>query len=87
MRSRLAHVFSATDTVDVNRSSSDLADILHPRKALLLISGEAKAEPMRRLTSRAIATDFPASVPWWPSALAAFRDRAAAAKMDVNRHS
>lgn len=44
--------------------SLGMADILQSREALLLVSGRAKREPLRRLQSGAIATDFPASLLW-----------------------
>ncbi|MEX2137806.1 MAG: galactosamine-6-phosphate isomerase [Pirellulales bacterium] len=41
-----------------------MADILQARQALLLVSGSTKREPLRRLLSGQIATDFPASLLW-----------------------
>ena len=54
-----------------------LADILHSRKVLLLVSGAAKAAPMRRLFTRQITTQFPASLLWLHPAFVIFADRAA----------
>jgi galactosamine-6-phosphate isomerase len=41
-----------------------MADILQSRQVLLLVSGPAKQEPLRRLLDGRIATDFPASLLW-----------------------
>jgi galactosamine-6-phosphate isomerase len=41
-----------------------MADLLQARHILLLVSGASKAEPLRRLLSGRIATDFPASLLW-----------------------
>jgi 6-phosphogluconolactonase/glucosamine-6-phosphate isomerase/deaminase len=41
-----------------------MADILHARQVLLLVSGSTKREPLRRLLSGRIASDFPASLLW-----------------------
>ena len=38
-----------------------MADLLQSRRILLLVSGAAKREPLRRLLSGPIRTDFPAS--------------------------
>jgi galactosamine-6-phosphate isomerase len=39
-----------------------MSDILHARQVLLLVSGAAKHEPLRRLERGRISTDFPASL-------------------------
>jgi galactosamine-6-phosphate isomerase len=39
-----------------------MADILQSRRILLLVTGPAKREPLRRLLSGEITTDFPASL-------------------------
>jgi len=41
-----------------------MAEILHSREILLLVSGAAKREPLRRLRRREITTEFPASFLW-----------------------
>jgi len=54
-----------------------MADLLHSRQVLLLVSGAAKAAPMRRLFTRQITTQFPASLLWLHPAFVIFADRAA----------
>jgi galactosamine-6-phosphate isomerase len=39
-----------------------MADLLHARRALLLVSGATKREPLRRLLDGPISTEFPASL-------------------------
>ncbi len=39
-----------------------IADLLHARQILLLVSGSAKQEPLRRLLNGPISTDLPASL-------------------------
>ena len=54
-----------------------MADLLHAREVLLLVSGPGKREPMRRLLDGRIATDFPASLLWLHPAATLLCDRAA----------
>jgi galactosamine-6-phosphate isomerase len=41
-----------------------MADILQAREILLLVSGAPKAEPLRRMLTRRVTTEFPASFLW-----------------------
>jgi galactosamine-6-phosphate isomerase len=41
-----------------------MADILHSRSVLLLVNGAHKRDPLRRLLTGPISTDFPASFLW-----------------------
>ena len=56
-----------------------MADLLASRHVLVLASGAAKAEPLRRLFRREITSQFPASFLWLHPALTLLCDRAAAA--------
>jgi galactosamine-6-phosphate isomerase len=49
-----------------------MAEILASRQILLLVSGAAKREPLKRLLRREITTDFPASFLWLHSAWTLF---------------
>jgi galactosamine-6-phosphate isomerase len=41
-----------------------MGDILHAKSVLLLVSGAHKREPLRRLLTGPVSTDFPASLLW-----------------------
>jgi len=59
-----------------------LADILHSRKVLLLVSGALKSEAMRRLSTREVTPEFPASLLWLHPALTIIADHAALSGCD-----
>jgi len=54
-----------------------MAELLHAREVLLLVSGPAKREPMRRLLDARIASEFPASLLSLHPALTLLCDQAA----------
>ena len=54
-----------------------MADLMHARQVVLLVSGERKAEQMRRLMMRDISTNFPASLLWLHPGAICLCDRAA----------
>jgi len=60
-----------------------MAEILTAREILLLVSGEAKREPLRQLLRREITTKFPASFLWLHSRCTVLCDRAAAEGLDL----
>ena len=62
-----------------------MADILHSRRLLLLVSGAHKAQAMSRLAERRITPEFPASFLWLHPALTIIADQAALASADVRR--
>ena len=55
-----------------------IADLLASREILLVVSGESKAAPMRRLLTPEISTHFPASFLWLRPRVTILCDRAAA---------
>ncbi|MGE5608819.1 MAG: galactosamine-6-phosphate isomerase [Bacillota bacterium] len=55
-----------------------MAEILHSRQILLLVHGTHKAEQLRRLMSRQISCDFPASMLWMHPRVTCVCDRDAA---------
>lgn len=55
-----------------------VADILHSRRILLLVSGPHKAEQLKRLLEPGISTEFPASLLWLHPAVTILCDEAAA---------
>ena len=56
-----------------------MADILHSRKVLLLVSGAHKREVLRRLLGSTVTTRFPASFIWLHPDVSIICDREAAA--------
>ena len=60
-----------------------MSEILGSREILLLVSGAAKREPLRRLLSRRITTQFPASFLWLHPNWTLLCDRAAAEGLDL----
>jgi len=62
-----------------------MAEILASRQILLLVSGAAKREPLKRLLTRKISTDFPASFLWLHSAWALLCDAEAARGTELDR--
>jgi len=54
-----------------------MADLLEARRVMLLVSGEAKREPLAQFLAGGISTDFPASFLWMHPALTIFCDRKA----------
>ena len=61
-----------------------MAEILTSREILLLVSGTAKREPLRKLLRREIATNFPASFLWLHPNWTLLCDRASAEGLDLN---
>lgn len=59
-----------------------MADILQSREILLLVSGESKQQPLKKLMSREISASFPASFLWLHPKVTVFADAAAAAGLD-----
>lgn len=59
-----------------------MADILQSHEIHLLVSGDAKRGPLRKLMSREISTSFPASFLWLHPNVTVFADAAAAAGLD-----
>jgi galactosamine-6-phosphate isomerase len=55
-----------------------MADLLHSRKAILLVSGPHKAAQVQRLFTQQISTQFPASLLWLHPGLMIFCDHPAA---------
>ena len=55
-----------------------MAEILGSREILLLVSGKAKVEPLKRLLTREITTNFPASFLWLHPRVTLICDRDAA---------
>lgn len=53
-----------------------MTDLLQARRILLLVSGEAKRQPLARLLSGRISTDFPASFLWLHPAVTLLCDQA-----------
>jgi galactosamine-6-phosphate isomerase len=60
-----------------------MAEILASQKILLLVSGAAKREPLGRLLSNRISTQFPASFLWMHPNWTLLCDREAAAGLDL----
>jgi galactosamine-6-phosphate isomerase len=61
-----------------------MAEIMAAREILLLVSGASKREPLRKLLSHDITTQFPASFLWLHPNWTLFCDRAAAEGLDLN---
>ena len=59
-----------------------MAAVFRSRNVLLLVSGRHKSEPMQRLWSRRITTQFPASLLWLHPRVTCVCDRPAAAKIE-----
>ena len=64
-----------------------MAEILTSREILLLVSGAAKREPLRKLLRREITTHFPASFLWLHPNWTLLCDRESAEGLDVDAMS
>jgi galactosamine-6-phosphate isomerase len=60
-----------------------MSEILASREILLLVSGDSKREPLRKLLSQEITTQFPASFLWLHPNWTLLCDRAAANGLDL----
>lgn len=61
-----------------------MSEILASREILLLVSGQAKREPLKKLLSRQITTNFPASFLWLHQNWTLLCDRESAGDLKLN---